>query len=226
MKSLIVLITIFALTTPAFAQHAAAIPEEAKTVSPDTALQWLKNGNTRYIKGHVRKDGQGALDRKRLIKGQHPHTIVVSCSDSRVPPELVFDQALGEIFTVRVAGEALDSSVLASVEYAVEHLGANLVLVMGHTSCGAIKAALAAKDGESSGSPSLDKLVADIKPRITQGGRGVSGDDVAQEAFLNARGVAADLVKRSKILEEKVNSGKLQIHSALYHLDTGAVDFN
>lgn len=81
----------------------------------------------------------GASDLKRLSTGQKPHTIVLSCSDSRVPPEVLFDQKLGEIFVIRTAGQAIDSSVLASIEYAVSHLGTNLIVVMGHESCGAVK---------------------------------------------------------------------------------------
>ncbi|OYZ22944.1 MAG: hypothetical protein B7Y39_07275, partial [Bdellovibrio sp. 28-41-41] len=122
-------------------EHAAAAPgtghaehgRKVGAISPDKALGWLKNGNTRYSKGTFRKDGASSKDITRLSTGQNPHTIVLSCSDSRVPPEVVFDQKLGEIFVVRTAGEMVDDSVLASIEYGVEHLGANLILVMGHS---------------------------------------------------------------------------------------------
>lgn len=195
-----------------------------KSVDPMVALGWLKNGNTRFVKSHLRKDGQSVHDRERLSKGQQPHTIVLSCSDSRVPPELVFDQKLGEIFVIRTAGEVLDFGAIASMEYAIEHLGSRLVLVMGHTSCGAVKAALESKPGVSVGSASLDALVADITPRISSVAS-QSSPNVALQSETNAKGVAQDLIKRSAIIGAKVSSGEVKIVPALYHLDSGAVDF-
>ena len=105
-------------TTPPAAHH-----QEKKGVEASKALGWLKNGNTRYRKGFLRKDGQSQKDIQRLASGQAPHSIVLSCSDSRVPPEIVFDQKLGEIFVVRNAGEIPDPASIASIEYAIEHLG-------------------------------------------------------------------------------------------------------
>lgn len=192
-------------------------------VSPDQAMTWLKNGNKRFVKGHFRKDGRGPADIKRLLAGQKPHTIVLSCADSRVPPEHVFDQGLGEIFVVRVAGEALDNSVIASMEYAVEHLGAKNIMVMGHTHCGAVKAALAAKDGQTNGSPSLDALVADIKPRLPAS---ATDPAVETESGLNAKGIAKDLLTRSKIIRERVESGKAKVSSSMYFLKDGHVEFH
>ena len=200
--------------------------EETTAVAPKTALKWLKNGNKRYVNKTWRNDGKNQSDRERLKSAQHPHTILLSCADSRVPPELVFDQSLGEIFVIRVAGEALDSSVIASIEYAVEHLGTKNIVVMGHTSCGAIKATLGAKAGQSVGSPALDQLVSDIKPRLTTTkGRSIASLDVDKASEMNAVGVGADLIKRSKIIREKFESGHVLVTSAMYHLDTGKVDF-
>jgi carbonic anhydrase len=198
----------------------------AENVLPEKALQWLQNGNKRYLKKANRADGKSQADRDRLSKGQHPHAIVLSCADSRVPPETVFDQSLGEIFVVRTAGESLDSSVIASLEYAVEHLGPRLLVVMGHTSCGAVTAAIATKDGESAGSPALDALVADIKPRLpNRGPAGLSSQAVEIESAANAQGVAADLIKRSSIIRDRVEKGDLVIKPALYYLDSGVVKF-
>lgn len=195
-------------------------------VKAEKALVWLQNGNKRYLKKANRADGKSQSDRKRLANGQHPHAIVLSCSDSRVPTETVFDQALGEIFVVRVAGEALDTSVIASLEYAVEHLGPRLLVVMGHTSCGTVSAAIAAKDGEAAGSASLDALIADIKPRLPN--RGIAAtpsQGVEIESAANAQGVAADLIKRSQIIRDRVEKGDLVIKPALYYLDSGVVKF-
>lgn len=211
------------------AEHEAVKANEhhhaSSGVSPDKALVWLKNGNTRYTKGFLRKDGISSSDRKNLFQGQHPHSIVLSCSDSRVPPELVFDQKLGELFTVRTAGETLDSSVIASIEYAVSHLGSQLLVVMGHTKCGAIQAAVETKSGADAGSENLNKLVKDIHPRIEAYSRTPASAEFYSEAWANAKGVAADLSKRSKIIEEKIKQGQLKIVPALYHLDSGKVEW-
>ena len=199
--------------------------DHADGVPADKALRWLMNGNTRYITKRIRADGRGPDDRKRLTAGQKPHTIVLSCSDSRVPPEVVFDQTLGEIFVIRVAGEAIDSSVIASIEYALEHLGSKLLVVMGHTKCGAVDAALKVKEGSSAGSESLDRLLADIRPRLRSVAGKSASADLEVESTLNADGVARDLLKRSEIIRKKVEAHELTIKPALYRLDSGKASF-
>jgi len=213
---------------PSAAKQEHKQPHHAKAVGiePTKALKWLKNGNQRFLKKNFRKDGQSRLDVARLNLGQKPHTIVLSCSDSRVPPEIVFDQKLGEIFVVRTAGETLDSSGIASIEYAVAHLGARLILVMGHTSCGAVKAAIGTLNGSDAGSEHLNKLVSDIHPRLKAAGLGTDASgNLSKESWANAKGVAKDLVARSALLADAVKSGDLQITSSLYNLDSGSVDF-
>lgn len=221
-------------TTPASATTAAtettastpAAKAHAKGVDPKQALKWLQNGNTRFVKGYLRKDGQGKKDIARLATGQHPHSVILSCSDSRVPPEIVFDQKLGEVFTVRTAGEALDNNVIGSIEYAVEHLGARLILVMGHTSCGAIKAAMQTPTGGNAGTAALSQLVADIQPRIQATmAKGKGSADVARESMANAQGVVEDLKKLSPLLRAAAEKGEIEIKPALYHLNSGAVSF-
>lgn len=207
-------------------QNAPALaPSHNPNVSAEQALRWLGNGNHRYVTKKFRADGRSAEDRKRLLNDQRPHAIVLSCSDSRVPPEIVFDQVPGEIFVVRVAGEALDSSVIASIEYAVEHLGSRLLVVMGHTQCGAVSTVLNLKDGESAGSESLDKLLADIRPRLRTVASDKRSPQLEVESTLNADGVARDLLKRSEIVRKKVESGELVIKPALYRMDSGKVTF-
>lgn len=198
---------------------------ESGPVTADKALGWLKNGNSRFLKNKLRSDGQSAQDRQRLSTGQKPHTIVLSCSDSRVPPEVIFDQKLGEIFVVRAAGEALDSSIIASIEYAVSHLGSNLILVMGHDSCGAVKAAHATLGGVDAGSPSLNKLVSDIHPRIAQFKGKPLTPNGNVETWANVRGVAKDLVERSQIVRDLVAGGEVKIAEAVYHLQSGQVEW-
>jgi carbonic anhydrase len=113
------------------------VPEKTplRGVPAETSLKWLKNGNLRFVKRNFRGDGKSPVDRQRLVPAQNPHEVVLIFSDSRVPPELIFDQALGEIFLVRVLGEALDTSVIASLESAVTNLGTHLIVVMGHDNC-------------------------------------------------------------------------------------------
>lgn len=208
------------------ANEDAHLPDVHLNDTPaEKALGWLKNGNIRYTKNLLRNDGQSAKDRKRLSPGQKPHTIIVSCSDSRVPPEVIFDQKLGEIFVIRTAGEALDHQALASIEYAVAHLGTQLIMVMGHTSCGAVSAALDTLNGGDAGSEHLNHLVRDIHPRIRHFSGLPRSEDIEKEVAANTEGVARDLIARSKIISHQVNLGQLQIKTAIYHLDSGKVDF-
>ena len=194
-----------------------------RVINPETSLKWLENGNIRFTKNKLRRDGRGPIDVQRLKDGQKPHAIVLSCSDSRVPPEHIFDQGLGEIFVVRTAGQAIDNNVIASIEYAIEHLGSKLIVVMGHTSCGAVKAAMGSKIGVSVGSPALDALVSDIRPRLPLTPSGEK--DVEPESLANVRGVAEDLSRKSAIIKEKTATGEVLIKRAMYHLDSGKVSW-
>jgi carbonic anhydrase len=198
---------------------------EVHSTEPAQALQWLKNGNTRFKKSRFRNDGATQKDVARLSKGQTPHSIVLSCSDSRVPPEVVFDQKLGEIFTVRTAGQVIEPSAIASMEYAVEHLGSRNLVVMGHTNCGAVKAAFGTLDGADAGSENLNKLVHDIHPRIEKFKGAQPSEHFEKEGWANVQGVIQDISARSKILGAKIKSGEIKINAALYHLDTGVVEF-
>lgn len=210
---------------PGTKQPSHAAHHDHEGVPPARSLQFLANGNARYLSKKTRSDGRDDVDRKRLLLGQHPHAIILSCADSRVPPETVFDQSLGEIFTIRVAGEALDSSVIASVEYAVEHLGPKLLVVMGHTKCGAVDTAIKVKAGDSAGSESLDRLLADIRPRLKNVSVDKTSASLEVESKLNAEGVSRDLVSRSDIIRKKVEAGDLVIKPALYYMDSGKVSF-
>ena len=194
--------------------------------SATQAFEALKLGNQRFTSHHLRDDGEAKSDVERLSHGQNPRAIVLSCSDSRVPPELVFDQKLGEIFTVRTAGETLSPEVIASIEYAVAKLGSHLIVVMGHTNCGAVKAAVETMEGSSAGSPSLDQLVSDIHPSLKgKVDPHKPSEDFKLESWLNAREVAAGLVKRSPILTAAIRSGQVTLKVGLYSLSTGGVEF-
>lgn len=207
---------------PAILNAAPAEP----AVSPETSLRWLTNGNTRFVKSYLRRDGQSSKDVQRLSGGQHPHAIVLSCSDSRVPPEIVFDQKLGEVFTVRTAGQALDNNVIASIEYAVEHLGSRMIVVMGHTQCGAVKAAHGTMDGKTAGSPALDALVADLHPRLASFKDKTPSANWEKEGWANTDGVARELIRKSTLIGHKWEKGELWIVPALYNLADGKVAFH
>jgi carbonic anhydrase len=213
-------------TKPGVAPKAVVKSEPASYGTPaETSLKWLTNGNTRFTKKNFRKDGRDPADRARLLSGEKAHAIVLSATDSRVPPELIFDQALGEIITVRSAGPSLDISVIAAIELAVREQGPHLLVVLGNTNNAMLDLAVHAEDGKSSGSESLDKIVADIRPRLKSAESEKISKDLAIEATLNADGAARDLAARSSIIKAKIDSGELTIKSALYRLDTGKVTF-
>lgn len=199
---------------------------EASGVPAEKALGWLKNGNKRFISGRLRKDGQSAKDIQKLSKGQHPHSIIFSCSDSRVPPEIVFDQKLGEVFVIRDAGEVPETASIASMEYAVEHLGARLLVVMGHTQCGAVKAALSTMNGEDAGSPSLNNLVQAIHPHLQDFKGKALSSDLAAESYAHAKADIKEILLKSELLRKKVANGDLKIKAALYRIETGSVEFS
>ena len=190
-------------------------------ISPTEAISKLKEGNGRYTSGSLRHPGQTAERRTELANTQHPFATIISCSDSRVPPEIVFDQGLGDLFIVRVAGNVINDEGLGSVEYSVDHLGTRLILVLGHQSCGAVKAAretIAAK-GKAPGH--IQSLVTAIKPAVEATGK----DDLETTIKANVNNVVQALRSSTPILKAEVDSGKIQVVGGYYSLDTGAVTF-
>lgn len=215
---------------------AFATASHGPEISPDEALERLVEGNKRYVENQM-SGGKlcDATARTSLAKSQKPYAIVLTCSDSRVPPEIIFDKGLGEIFVVRVAGNIPDPVVLGSIEYAAEHLGSPLVVVLGHERCGAVAATVGAK-GKSSGSPNIDAIVKVIAPSIKKAAKdcdACKGEakcaDTKKDVFVecvvdaNAKTVAAGLTKKSKILKHMVEEKKLKIVAAKYDLDDGLV---
>jgi carbonic anhydrase len=215
------LIAVSLLGANQLARAADPAHPEQPAVAPAGAIAKLKEGNGRYASGKLQHPGQTTERRAELTKDQHPFAVIVSCSDSRVPPEIVFDQGLGDLFVVRVAGNVIDDHGLGSIEYAVDHLGARLIVVLGHQSCGAVKAAketIAAK-GKAPGH--IQSLVKAIKPAVEAT---VNGDlDATIKA--NVKHVADALRSSTPILKPKVDSGELRVIGANYSLDTGAVLF-
>jgi carbonic anhydrase len=215
---------------------AFATSSDAPAVSPDEALQRLMDGNQRYVENHM--TGSKLCDlptRTSLATSQHPYAIILTCSDSRVPPEIIFDKGLGEIFVIRVAGNIPDPVVLGSIEYAAEHLGSPLVMVLGHERCGAVKATVDAK-GKSTGSKNIDAIVKVVSPAVKAAAKDCQacGDDkkcadTKKAEFVecvvdaNAKIVAASLTKNSKILKHLSHEKKIRIVAAKYDLDDGKV---
>lgn len=187
-------------------------------LSIEEVIQRLKDGNARFVADQ--KDGklQDSSRRQALTGGQEPYAIILSCADSRVVPELAFDTGLGEIFVVRVAGNVANSSSIASIEYAVAHIGTPVIVVLGHQSCGAVTAAVSGGDNGYN----LNHLLMHITPAIAASAEGATVNDVVKK---NAELTATELVNRSAIITNAVESGKLKILPAYYNLDTGAVDF-
>jgi carbonic anhydrase len=191
------------------------------SVAPSEAISKLKEGNGRYISGNLQHPGQTTERRTELAGTQHPFAIILSCSDSRVPPEIVFDQGLGDLFVVRVAGNVINDEGLGSIEYSVDHLGSRLIVVLGHQSCGAVKAAketIAAK-GKAPGH--IQALVTAIKPAVEATATG----DLDATIKANVKHVVNALRSSTPILKAKVDSGGVQVIGGYYSLDTGAVTF-
>src|SRR5881396_2287431 len=209
------------LAASQFALAADPAHSDQPSVAPAEAISKLKEGNGRYTGGNLQHPGQTAERRTELANTQHPFATIVSCSDSRVPPEIVFDQGLGDLFIVRVAGNVINDEGLGSVEYTVDHLGTRLILVLGHQSCGAVKAAretIAAK-GKAPGH--IESLVTAIQPAV----EATAKDDLDATIKANIKHVVQALRSSTPILKAEVDSGKIQVIGGYYSLDTGAVTF-
>lgn len=190
---------------------------------PAESLQRLKDGNARYVSGQTSQKESGEAYRKELAKGQQPYAVVVACSDSRVAPEVIFDEGLGKIFVVRTAGNVVDPVALGSIEYAVEHLHAPLVLVLGHESCGAVKAAIDSK-GKPEGN--IGAIIKKIMPAVKSERASLkSGEDLAYAATIqNVKNVAREIKKRSRIISREIREGEVRVVGAFYSITTGKVE--
>jgi carbonic anhydrase len=197
---------------------AASANEEKPAMSADKAQKILLDGNKRFVESKTVHANQTAKRRTEVATGQNPFAVIVSCSDSRVPPEILFDQGIGDLFVIRLAGNVLNDMALGSIEYAVEHLGCQYIMVLGHERCGAVAAAV--KGGHAPGHiPSIIKAIAPAvdKARYKPG-------DVAEMAMReNVAQVVHELKTSYPILEERVQKGTLVVTGARYDLDDGSV---
>ena len=198
----------------------------AQSVSPDEALGRLKQGNTIFARGGASIALPGAARLAELAGGQHPYAVIVGCSDSRASPELIFDCNLGELFVVRVAGSTVSQEGLGSIVYAVEHLGAPLVVVLGHTKCGAVGAAVDVAIKHTNLHGALLTMVLPIVPAVLEAQEKHPAD--LQDAAIrqNARAIAARLKVADGALSERLDEGQLKIVSACYDITTGLVAFD
>jgi carbonic anhydrase len=209
-----------AITVPA----APAIPTETPRpviTDPEVALNQLMEGNQRFVNAQMQRPRQDPQHRLRLSQGQQPFAVILTCSDSRLPPELLFDQGLGDLFVVRVAGNIVDAVLLGSVEYAVGHLGTPLVMVIGHESCGAVEATLESIQHHTTPHGDVAALVTAITPAVPVALQR-PGDLLENTIRANAD-LSRDAITKSPELTGPLSSGQLKAVSAYYSLDDGKV---
>jgi carbonic anhydrase len=196
-------------TEPALAQS---------PLTPDEALKALLDGNERFASGRLSSfDKDLKILRDRTVDKQEPYAAVLSCADSRVPVEIIFDETIGHIFIARVAGNVITPEIIASLEYGAAVLGTKVILVLGHTGCGAVKATIQGKDVPGQ----ISALFPHIQPAVDQ-----AGSDLAAATKANAKIQAGLLGKASPVLSPMVKEGKLKIVSGYYDLATGKVSLD
>ncbi len=202
---------------PPAAEHAAA----ATKVTPAQAAARLVEGNARFVSGRAQHPRQTPDRRREVANGQHPFAVILGCADSRTSPEVLFDQGLGDLFVVREAGNVVDDHAIGSIEYGVAHLHAPLIVVLGHSRCGAVAAArdvLAAK-GRAEGH--IESLVVAIRPAV----EATVGEDVDATCKANIRNIVHTLRTSEPVLRHMAESGDIKVVGAYYDLDTGEVAF-
>lgn len=192
----------------------------ASLLSGKEAITRLQEGNRRYTDGKNVHPNEGTARRSEVLSGQSPFAAILGCSDSRVPLEIIFDQGIGDLFVIRVAGNITDDIVSASIEYAAEHLHVPLVVVLGHQNCGAVQAAV--KGGHASGH--IPSLFEALQPAVEQG-KAQPGDDLVDQTVRANVRLTVDAIRDSALLSSIVNRGELQVVGAYYSLETGKVEF-
>ncbi len=180
-------------------------------------LDRLKTGNTNFVNDTLNNDNQDSVRRKKVVGGQKPFAVILTCSDSRIVPELIFDTGIGELFVIRVAGNIANPSSIASIEYAVAHLNVKLIVVLGHQNCGAVTAALASNnDGKN-----LKHLLNFIQPAISIS----DSKKVDDVSHIHAKLTVEKLIIDSSIIKTSIDNDALKVLPAYYCLETGHVDF-
>ena len=189
-----------------------------ESTTAERALELLKQGNARFVSGHTDGRGRDVSRTRELVTVQHPYAVVLCCSDSRVVPELLFDTGLGDLFVIRVAGNVVNESTIASLELAVTFVDARLIVVMGHQNCAAVEAAL---NGLQAG-PHVERLFSHIRPAIE-----ITDDRRVDTVARHNCTINADrLVAESQIIRDAMETNGLRIATAFYHFETGRVEFD
>jgi len=211
---------------PARSARAADPATPRTTLTPEQALRLMKEGNDNYRTDAPYRGQQGRERRVELARGQAPFCVLVGCSDSRVPPELLFGRGLGELFIVRNAGNTVDTAALGSVEYGVGVLGCPLIVVLGHEACGAVAAAVDVVEKNATFPGVIGEMVQPIVPAVLEARRMAGNESLLDKSIVsNAKRVANRLVTQSTLLAEAARTGKLKVVPARYDLDDGDVDF-
>ena len=202
----------------------ASDPHAAPAATPDQALKNLKEGNERYVSGKSKHPRQDAKRRAETVSGgQHPFAIILSCADSREPVELLFDQGIGDLFVVRVAGNVADVDELGTMEYGADHLGSPLIVVLGHSKCGAVTAVVNGEHVHGNIPQLVDNIVPAAKKVKEKGATGATA--IAEAIKANVMQSIEDTFTNSDILRERVTAGKLKIVGAVYDLEKGTVEW-
>jgi len=183
-------------------------------VSFEDIKKKLEEGNSRYVKGQSISSFDESA-RSKLVETQSPQVIILSCADSRVTPEVLFDSSVGDLFVIRVAGNIVNKDILGSIEYAVENCSSKMIVVLGHESCGAVKAAIAGGEvGEN-----LINLISEITPALKE------RSSIEENVKSNVQLVTENILKRSSFIKKSCDNKKLSILGAYYSLSTGKVEF-
>lgn len=183
------------------------------------SLKRLLDGNKRCVVCKQQNPRQDARRRKEVSKGQKPFAVIVGCSDSRIPPNLVFDQGLGDLFVVRLAGNIIDNAALGSIEYAVEHLGTKLVVVLGHGKCGAVTAAAQSADAPGH----VGTILKAIQPAVKKA-RKMQGDLVENATRMNVALMVKKIESSKPILAEMAANGEIDVVGAYFNIESGEVE--
>jgi carbonic anhydrase len=203
----------------------AGVAHSDGVTTADDVLALLKQGNERFATGKPTYPHESLMHRAQVAAGQHPQATVISCSDSRVPPELLFDEGIGDLFIVRVIGNIGGADETGSAEYGVAHLGTPLLVVLGHTRCGAVTAAVTHMEVKGN----IPPLLAHIQPAVRTAQKAhheLHGEELIPAAIeANVWHSMEELFKRSSIIRTRVNTGKLKVVGALYDLSSGRVNW-
>ena len=193
--------------------------------NPQEAIRALKTGNARFFSGAAQRPELSAAERRAQILGQTPFGIVLSCSDSRVPTEIVFDQGLGDLFITRVAGNIIEKGTLGSIEYGVGHLKTHVVVVMGHEGCGAVKAAFLSPEERARETENVQFLLNEIIPSVSKVPKIRDEKAKMREAVIaNVRQQVSNL-KKVKFIQDAIAANRIAVIGAFYEITSGAVDF-